>query len=150
MTAFTRERRSGGRSWHYRAMVKLPDGSYVRICGTPTENTRRAAVAEEAARIRRLGAMPARKGRRRDHEIVDGPDPDEPVFDRVQELVRTSTPEGLTALLYQLFKERCDLKLEMRRIKMGEDFWARRARVEIQVLQKKLKAARRLVRRMSR
>ena len=51
-----RSRGAGGRlRWRYRTVATLPDGSKERISGTPTLNTREAAVNAERDHLRRLG-----------------------------------------------------------------------------------------------
>lgn len=46
-------RRDGSGRWRFRKMVRLPDGTRVRISGTPTLNTKLAAEREERAAIER-------------------------------------------------------------------------------------------------
>ena len=51
-----RSRGPGGRlRWRYRTVATLPDGSKERISGTPTLNTRDAAVNAERDHLKRLG-----------------------------------------------------------------------------------------------
>jgi integrase len=43
-----------GDTWRYRRVVRLPDGTKVRIAGTPTINTKRAAEEVERAHVERV------------------------------------------------------------------------------------------------
>ena len=53
-------RRERDERWRYRKIIKLPDGSKVRISGTPTLNTKVAAEAAEREHINRvLSPLPA-------------------------------------------------------------------------------------------
>jgi len=54
MSAYRRRTKSGEWRWHYRVMVRLPDGSKKRIAGTPSLNTKSAAVAAERAHVERV------------------------------------------------------------------------------------------------
>ena len=47
-------RRERDERWRYRKIIKLPDGSRIRISGTPTLNTKVAAEAAERAHINRV------------------------------------------------------------------------------------------------
>jgi integrase len=47
MPVFQRRRSDGKRQWHYRKMVRLPDGRKKRVSGTPSRNTRLAAERAE-------------------------------------------------------------------------------------------------------
>jgi len=58
MTVYLDKRR---RRWRYRINVRMPDGSTERISGTPTINTRRAALEEERAHIERTLRPPPPK-----------------------------------------------------------------------------------------
>ncbi len=51
MSAY-RDKRDG--CWRYRVVVKLPDGRKVRVSGTPTINTKRAAEDAERAHVERV------------------------------------------------------------------------------------------------
>lgn len=58
--AVQRDERNG--QWRYRKVVRLPDGTKVRISGMPSDNTRLAAEDAERAHIRRaLEPVPTRK-----------------------------------------------------------------------------------------
>lgn len=48
-----RDTRSARPRWRYKKVIKLPDGSKKRICGTPTKNTKQAAEEEERRHIER-------------------------------------------------------------------------------------------------
>ena len=48
------KRTDQGDVWRYRQRVKLPDGSFTRVIGTPTVNTKRAAEDAERAHVQRV------------------------------------------------------------------------------------------------
>lgn len=48
-----------GEQWRYRKRVRLPDGTSVRIAGTPAVNTKRAAEEAERAHVERVLNPPA-------------------------------------------------------------------------------------------
>lgn len=54
MTVYRRKTNDGKFRWHYRVKIRLPDGARPRISGTPSLNTRAAAVAAERAHIDRV------------------------------------------------------------------------------------------------
>lgn len=54
-------------TWRYRKRIKLPDGSAIRIKGTPAVNTKLAAEKEEREHIDRVtGALPRPEGHRQE------------------------------------------------------------------------------------
>ena len=74
-------RRNSRKKWIYRTVVKLRDGSKVRIFGTPERNTREAAKEAERAHIDRVLSPPLlpveeKKEVPKFGEWFWGPDPD--------------------------------------------------------------------------
>ncbi len=53
MSVYRRKTKAGVFRWHYRVMMRLPDGSRRRIAGTPSLNTKAAAQAAERAHVER-------------------------------------------------------------------------------------------------
>ena len=48
-----RDKRNGQSIWRWRTRFKLPNGEMKRLSGTPEENSRKAAEAEEAAAVQK-------------------------------------------------------------------------------------------------
>ena len=54
MSVYRRKTRAGELRWHYRVVVRLPDGNKHRVAGTPSLNTKAAAQAAERAHVERV------------------------------------------------------------------------------------------------
>lgn len=54
MSAYSRRTEAGKLRWHYRRVVRLPDGTKCRVAGTPNLNTKAAALDAESAHVERV------------------------------------------------------------------------------------------------